>query len=125
MCSSDLQYETRCTQNRVHLVLNEEEKQNPFWRQPETLTLLGKGPKFIPKAKSLSTSEVLEACAIFKFRMVRAFERFVRKKELKFMDDMRQEAGIIPWTPKRRSLDFEYCNTYVRQFFKCAEENSA
>jgi hypothetical protein len=73
------QFETRCTHNKVHFVLNEQERCNPLWSQPSTLTLLGKGPFFIPKGKSLSKSEVQGACAKLVYRLVRAFERYVRK----------------------------------------------
>ena len=52
------QFETRCTLNKVHFVLSDQMMQNPIWSQPAVLTLLGKGPKFIPKARSLSTEEV-------------------------------------------------------------------
>ncbi len=47
------QCETRCSHNMVHFVLCEQQRLNPFWSQPATLALLGKGPKFIPRARSL------------------------------------------------------------------------
>ena len=50
------QLETRCTLNKVHFVLSEQQRRNPFWSQPATLTLLGRGPRFIPKARALSTT---------------------------------------------------------------------
>lgn len=119
------QFETRCTHNLVHFVLCEQLRQNPFWCQPATIALLGKGPKFIPKARSISTTEVLGACAKLNYRMVRAFERFVRLDDHKRRDAIRRDAGIQPWAPKQRSLTTEYCRTYVQRFFKCADENGA
>ena len=119
------QFETRCTHNMVHFVLCEQQRQNPFWSQPATLALLGKGPKFIPKARSLSTTEVLGACARLNYRMVRTFERFVRRADHERRDAIRKETGIQSWTPKQRSLTVEYCRTYVQRFFKCMDENGA
>lgn len=119
------QLETRCTWNKVHFVLNEQLGRNPFWTQPSTLTLLGKGPKFIPKAKSLSSKEVLNACAKLNYRLVRTFERFIRRNEILQKDAIRREAGIQKWTPKQCSLSGDHCRTYVTQFFKCADENGS
>jgi len=119
------QFEKRCSHNKVHFVLSEQQRMNPFWSQSATLTLLGKGPRFIPKARPLSTTEVLGACAKLKYRMVRAFERHVKKKEYEHMDAVRRAEGIQPWTPKQRSLSAEYCRTYVTRFFKCADEDGA
>ena len=119
------QFETRCTHNLVHFVLCEQQRLNPFWSQSTTLALLGKGPKFIPKARSLSTAEVLGACARLNYRMVRAFERFVNCDNHKRRDAIRREAGIQSWTPKQCPLTTGYCQTYVQRFFKCADENGA
>ena len=117
------QFETRCTHNMVHFVLCEQQRRNPFWSQSATLSLMGKGPRFIPKARSLSTTEVLGACARLNYRMVRAFERFVKRNDHNCRDVIRREAGIQSWTPKQCSLTTEYCRTYVKRFFKCADEN--
>ncbi len=66
------QFETRCTRNVVHFVvvhyvvhfvLSEQQRSDPLWSNPAVYTLLGKGPRFIPKARSLSTTEVQTACA--------------------------------------------------------------
>ena len=117
------QLETRCTRNKVHFVLDEQLSRNPFWCQPSTLSVLGKGPKFIPKAKTLSSREVLDACARLNYRLVRAFERFVRKKESEHKKALLRETGIQQWAPKQSSLSAECCRTYVKHFFKCADEN--
>ena len=119
------QLENRCTRNKVHFVLSEQQRRNPFWSQPATIALLGKGPKFIPKARALSTTEVLGACARLNYRMVRAFERYVKRDEYRCKDAVRRESGIQQWTPKRCSLSTEYCRTYVTRFFKCADGNGA
>jgi len=119
------QLETRCTRNKVHMVFDELLRQNPCWCQPSMLSLLGKGPKFIPKASSLTSREVLNACARLNYRLVRAFERFVRKEDYKKKDALRRETGIQSWTPKQRSLSAEYCRTYVKHFFKCTDEYGA
>ena len=37
------QFEQRCTHNKVHFVLTENDRLNPVWDQPSTITLLGKG----------------------------------------------------------------------------------
>jgi len=71
------QFETRCTRNVVHFVLSEQQRSNPLWSNPAVHTLLGKGPRFIPKARSLSKMEVQGACARLGYRLVRAFERYV------------------------------------------------
>lgn len=115
------QLETRCTNNKVHFVLNAQQKENSFWTQPATLSLLGKGPKFIPKANTLSMKEVLGACAKLNFRLVRAFERFIRRDEHKRKEAMQHDAGIQPWNPIRRSLTVEYCQAYVKQFFRAED----
>ena len=120
-----MQLETRCTHNKVHFVLKDEQRQDPFWRHPTTLELLGKSPKFIPKAGKLRPLEVLGACARLQFRMVRAFERFVRRRGRQDMETARQEAGIQPWMPKQSSLTVEQCRMHVQRFFKYAEENGA
>ena len=117
------QFETRCTYNKVHFVLSEQQRRNPFWSQPATLSLLGKGPRFIPKARLLSMKEVLGACARLNYRMVRAFERHVKREEHVRKDAIRRAEGIQQWTPKQCSLSTEYCRTYVTRFFKCANQN--
>ena len=71
------QFETRCTRNVVHFILSEQQRSNPIWSNPAVHTLLGKGPRFIPKARSLTTTEVQTACARLGYRLVRAFERYV------------------------------------------------
>ena len=43
------QLETRCTRNVMHLVLSEQQRSIPLWSNPAVHTLLGKGPRFIPK----------------------------------------------------------------------------
>ena len=114
------QFETRCTLNKVHFVLSDQMMQNPIWSQPAVLTLLGKGPKFIPKARSLSTEEVQGACARLKYRLVRSFERYINEKEHERKERMRQEAGIQKWRPKQRQLTVTECQTYVKNFFRGA-----
>ena len=86
--------------------------------QHATLTLLGKGPRFIPKSRALSTTEVLGACARLNYRLVRALQRFVNRKECKRREAIRREMGI-----QQRSLSTEYCRAYVSRFFKCADVN--
>jgi hypothetical protein len=71
------QLETRCTRNVVHFILSEQQRCNPIWSNPAVHTLLGKGPCFIPKARSLTTTEVTTACARLGYRLMRAFERYV------------------------------------------------
>jgi len=80
------QLETRCIRNKVHMVLDEQLGQNPCWYQPSMLSLLGKAPKFIPKASSLSSRKVLNACARLNYRLARAFERFIRNEDYKRKD---------------------------------------
>jgi hypothetical protein len=94
-------FETRCTHNKVHFVLNEQERCNPLWSQSSTLTLLGKGPRFIPKVKSLSKSEMQGACAKLGYRLVRALERYARKDYL-HKETGQRDAGIQAWTPKQQ-----------------------
>jgi hypothetical protein len=60
-----------------HFVLSEQQRSDPLWSNPAMHTLLGKDPRFIPKARSLSTTEVQTACARLGYRLVRAFERYV------------------------------------------------
>ena len=43
------QFEIRCAHNLVHFILAEQHRDNPLWRNPSVLSLLGKGPAFIPK----------------------------------------------------------------------------
>ena len=74
------QFENRCTHNKVHFVLSEQLRLNPFWSQPATLSNLGKGPRFIFVAGPLSTTEVLGACARLNYRMVRAFKHNVKRQ---------------------------------------------
>ena len=88
------QFETRCTYNKVHFVLSEQQRRNPFWSQPATLSLLGKGPRFIPKARLLSMKEVLGACARLNYRMVRAFERHVKREEHVRKDAIRGDSAM-------------------------------
>ena len=114
------QFETRCTLNKVHFVLSDQLMQNPIWSQPAVLTLLGKGPKFIPKARPLSTEEVQGACARLNYRLVRTFERHINRREHELKQQMRQVAGIQKWCPKQRQLTVTECQTYVRDFFRCA-----
>ena len=114
------QFETQCTLNKVHFVLSDQLMQNPIWSQPAVLTLLGKGPKFIPKARPLSTEEVQGACARLNYRLVRTFERHINRREHELKQQMRQVAGIQKWCPKQRQLTVTECQTYVRDFFRCA-----
>ena len=69
MCKAPQQLETRYTLNKVHFVLLEQQRRNPFLNQPAKLTLLGKGPRFIPKGRALSTTEVLGASARINYRL--------------------------------------------------------
>ena len=82
--------------------------------------LLSKGPRFIPKAKSLPDKEVQVqgGCAKLGFRMVRAFECYVRRDCLAVRDKTQRDAGIQSWTPKQRSLSATYCRSYVSSFFR-------
>ena len=75
------QFKTGCIDNKVHFVLSEQQRWRLFWSQPATLSLLGKGSQFIPKAGLLPMTEVLGACARLNYRMVRAFEHFVKRME--------------------------------------------
>ena len=81
MCKAPQQLETRYTLNKVHFVLLEQQRRNPFLNQPAKLTLLGKGPRFIPKGRALSTTEVLGASARINYRLAWAFERHDNRKE--------------------------------------------
>lgn len=85
------QFENRCTHNKVHFVLSEQLRLNPFWSQPATLSNLGKGPRFIFVAGPLSTTEVLGACARLNYRMVRAFKHNVKRKEYECKDAIRRD----------------------------------
>ena len=117
------QFEQRCTHNKVHFVLTENDRLNPVWDQPSTITLLGKGPKFIPMAGTLDKMEVQNACAILKYQVVGAFERHMLQDWYDVQDAMRREAGIQPWSPKRPPLQAEFCQEHVKRFFKCSEVN--
>ena len=113
------QFETRCTQNNVHLVLSEQQGVNPLWSSPAVKSLLGKGPRFIPKARPLSTMEVRAACARLGYRLVRTFERYVAKDWYAARDLLMEAQGIQKWTPRQRTLSTEHCRAYVANFFKC------
>ena len=79
------QFETRCTHNKVHSVLNEQERCNPPGLNAHTLgQRTSVHSKFIPKAKSLPEKEVQGTFAKLGYRMpvVRAFERYVRRDYL-------------------------------------------
>ena len=115
------QFKALCTQ--VHFVLSEQQRPIPFWSQPTTLSLLGKGPRFIPKAGLLSVKEMLGACARLNYSIVRAFERHVKREEYVCKDAIRRAERIQQWTPEWCSLSTEYCQTYVTLFFKCANQN--
>ena len=120
------QIEMRCSHNKVHFVLSEQHRLNPIWSRPETLTLLGKGPKFMPIARSLRDVEVEDAIAGLQYRLVRAFERFINKEEIEHRTAVRRAAGIQDWWPKRRKLSGDESIAYVRDFFNCAKgEKSA
>ena len=75
------QLETRCTHNVVYCLFDEQQQRNPLWNKPAVLSLLGRGPKFIPKARSLSLGEVRDACARLNYRLVQSFKRFVEQRE--------------------------------------------
>jgi hypothetical protein len=113
------QFETRCTHNKVHFILSDEHRYNTLWNETATLTLLGKGPRFIPKAKSLSEDEVRGAFARLGYRMVRTFERFIRKDFHEKRKRTMEDAGIRKWTPKQIPQSVEQCRSYVSRFFKC------
>ena len=81
--------------------------------------LLGKGPRFIPKARSLSTTEVQTACARLGYRLVRAFERYVDGGYHEMRMQAMKEEGIRLWTPRQRQLPASFCHSYVSSFFKC------
>jgi hypothetical protein len=113
------QFETRCTRNVVHFVLSEQQRSDPLWSNPAVHTLLGKGPRFIPKARSLSTTEVQTACARLGYRLVRAFERYVDGGYHERRTQAMKEEGIRSWTPRQRQLSASFCHSYVSSFFKC------
>ena len=119
------QLEARCTNNKVHFVLNEAERKNPIWSQAGTISLLGKGPKFILKAKSLSSTEAREAGDKLKYRLVRAFSRYVYKEEYRRKEEAQRNAGIQPWRPRQNYMTPEFCRSYVHDFFLCAEGRGA
>lgn len=118
------QFETRCAHNSVHFVLAEQHRDNPLWRNPSVLSLLGKGPAFIPKPKPLSTTEVQGACARLGFRLVRAFERYVEGDYHALKEQEMRAEGIQKWTPKRSALSVQYCRSYVANFFKCQKRGN-
>ena len=49
------QFETRCSHNKVHFVLSERHRSNPLWNNSAVISLLAKGPDFIPKPRPLAT----------------------------------------------------------------------
>ena len=110
------QFENRCTHNKVHFVHSEQQRLNPFWSQPATLSNLGKGPWFIFVVGPLSTTEVLGACARLNYRMVRAFKHNVKRKEYECKDAIRREEGIQQWTPMQHSISTEYAERTQRGF---------
>jgi hypothetical protein len=113
------QFETRCTRNVVHFVLSEQQRCDPLWSNPAVHTLLGKGPRFIPKARSLSKTEVQTACARLGYRLVRAFERYVDGGYHEMRMQAMKEEGIRSWTPRQRQLSTSFCRSYISSFFKC------
>jgi hypothetical protein len=113
------QFETRCTRNVVHFILSEQQRSNPIWSNPAVHTLLGKGPRFIPKARSLTTTEVQTACARLGYRLVRAFERYVDGGYHEMRRQAMKEEGIRAWAPRQRQLSASFCRSYVSSFFKC------
>ena len=106
-------------------MLSDQDSLDPIWSKPETMTLLGKGPKFTPTPSSLREADVSFAIAEMNFRLVRAFERFVNKTELERKDAVRRDAGIQDWLPKRRKRSEEECRSYVQDFFNGAREFSS
>jgi hypothetical protein len=62
---------------------------------------------------------VLGACAKMGYRLVRAFERYVRKDYFALRDKAQRDAGIQEWTLKQQSLSAVYCRSYVSSFFRC------
>ena len=74
------QIELRCTHNKVHFVLSDQDSLDPIWSKPKNMILLGKDPKFTPTPSSLREKDVCSSFAIaeMNFRLVRAFERFVK-----------------------------------------------
>ena len=53
-------------------------------------------------------TEVLGAFARLNYRLVLAFEHYVKREEYKHWEAIRQETGMQQWTPKQRSLPAEY-----------------
>ena len=98
------QFETRCTRNVVHFILSEQQRSNPIWSNPAVHTLLGKGPRFIPKARPLTTTAVQTACARLGYRLVRAFERYVDGGYHEMRRQAMKEEGIRAWAPRQRQL---------------------
>lgn len=117
---SPSQFETRCAHNKVHFVLSERHGNNPLWNNPAMLSLLGKGPRFIPRPKALSNTEVRNACARLGYRLVRAFERYIEGDYHARREEEMGAEGIQKWAPKRPALSVQYCRSYVTNFFRNA-----
>ena len=113
------QFETRCSHNKVHFVLSERHRSNPLWNNSAVISLLAKGPDFIPKPRPLATMEVQGACAKLGYRLVRAFERYIEGDERKQTEGETRDGEILHWTPRRPALSVQYCRSYVSGFFRC------
>ena len=98
MSPPSLQLETRCTLDKVHFVLSEQQRRNPFWSQPATFTLQDsdKGQRVIPKVRVLRTTEMLGARA--------NLISLINRKAYKHSEVIQREAGIQQLTAKQCSL---------------------
>lgn len=112
------QYQLRCYSNKVHYVLNKEHQKDPLLTSNDVRRLLSKTPRFIPAPRKISGTAVADDCYKFGYRLVKAFDRFVRKDNIRVARDTAADFGFVQWTPKQFPFPRGYYKDFVTKFFQ-------
>ena len=99
----------------MHFVLNEEHSKDALLNSNEVRQLLGRTPRFIPTPKRVDAADIARDCDIFGYRLIKAFNRFARRKYIQHAKNQSIVAGILPWEPVPSLVDFN-CAIIFRSF---------
>ena len=109
---------TRCYQNKVHYVLSTEHEKDSLLTSPAVRSLLAKTPKFIPTPRRITAVTISSACDLFGYRLIKNFNRYIRRKQILEAEVEAKDVGIKQWKPKQFPHRPEYFKNYINDFFK-------
>ena len=83
----------------------------------ELKLLLSKTPKFLPTLKSVNPKVIAGDSNVFRYRLIKTFNRFVCKDFIQQAKVNSDAAGIIRWKPKQFPHSPDFYAKYNDGFF--------